>query len=93
MGVDHIRGGARCEKPTYVRCINTVERDDLGRRLTHKTRQPDLSLGLSDCLRKRRCRNRDTGGRLSCASEKHDHSTVVPIKRNERSGIEGDPRH
>jgi hypothetical protein len=67
--ITDVGGTARGEQPSDVGCVNPVERDDVGPRLSDHSRQADLTFWSADGLGKSRRWNGDRCAHFICACE------------------------
>ena len=88
MRVTDVGGAARGEQPSDVGCVNPVERDDVGPRLSDQSRKPDLTFGSADGLSKCRRWNGDRGARFISACKEHNDATISAIQSDQSTRIE-----
>ena len=81
------------EKTARGRRPGPIQVHEVRTRLAHEPSESDLARRIANRLRKGRCRDCDRHTSLSAAGDERDDTPVVAVKRDERSGVEGDTVH
>ncbi len=93
LGVRATEGAKNRQQNADRRRFGPVERDQSRRRLANEPRQASmlgrLPHGLGECRR----RNADSGSDLVSACQQRDHTTVIPIERDEPARVKRHATH
>jgi len=93
MSIGNVSRPCLRQQKTNACCIRPIQRDKVRARLANEARKTSLLCRIPHGLRQCRGGNRDTHATLGRPGQQRDHSPIVPVQRNESTGIEGNAAH